>query len=320
MGKRQKAKRSASGVRKSITHSNLQITFSGARTSRLTWFSALFCLFCGFAGNSFAQTLSPAEIRQQAERLESGDVEARRDALHKLRVSESENASRIATEGLTDKAEIVRATAPFSVLDLPSDEAAENLLPQLKDKSAFVRRETAYALGETHSTRAVQPLIQILQRDKEYGVQCSAAVALGEIGDISAVDALTRVLQKNPTEENDFLRRSAARSIGKIAETTLQKEFFSQTEIKDFDVFVMENRKKLIERHPSLRVAASILIRVLQNPEEADDTKREAAFALGATGDVLAITVLKSKLNAEDYYLAEIARMALKKITNTIIQ
>ena len=273
-----------------------------------------FALFSLFLQKTFAQNLSDEQIRQQAERLQKGDAETQRDALHKLRASESENASRIATEGLTDKSEIVRATAPFSVLSLPSDEAAENLLPQLKDRSEYVRRETAYALGKTRNIKATQPLLDILQRDKEYSVKCAAAVALGEIGNISAVNALTRILQRNPSEEEEFLRRAAARSIGQIVEATLLKEFLAQTEIKDYDAFVLANRKTLSERYPALGSAVGVLIKTLQNQNEADDPKRGAAFALGAIGDPRATTILQANLNAEDYYLAEISREALRKI------
>lgn len=271
--------------------------------------------FCFFAANIFAQNLTDEQIRQQAERLQKGDEETRRDALHKLRASESKNASRIAAEGLTDKSEIVRATAPFSVVSLPSDEAAENLLPQLKDRSEYVRRETAYALGKTRNVRATQPLLEILQRDKEYSVRCAAAVALGEIGDISAVDALTAILQRNPREEEEFLRRAAARSIGQIAEATLLKEFQAQAEIKDYNAFVLANRKTLSEKYPALRNAVPVLIKTVQNRNEADDPKREAAFALGAIGDARATAILQANLNAEDYYLAEISRQALRKIS-----
>lgn len=272
-------------------------------------------LLCVFAANVFAQNLTDEQIRQQADRLQRGDEETRRDALHKLRASESENASRIAVEGLTDKSEIVRATAPFSVLSLPSDEAAENLLPQLKDRSEYVRRETAYALGKTRNIRATQPLLEILQRDKDYSVKCAAAVALGEIGDITAVDALTRILQRNPREEEEFLRRAAARSIGQIAEMTLLKEFLAQTEVKNFDAFILENRKTLSVRFSAFQIAVGVLIKTLQNMNEADDPKREAAFALGAIGDARAVPILQANFDAEDYYLAEISRTAVRKLT-----
>lgn len=269
-----------------------------------------------FSVNFFGQNILGDQIRQQANRLQSGDTEAKRDALHKLRAAESAEASRIAAEGLTDKIEIVRATAPFSVLSLPADEAAESLLPQLKDKSAYVRRETAYALGATKSVKAAAPLAQILASDKDYSVRCSAALALGLVGEVSTVPALIEILQKKPAANEEFLRRSAARSIGQIAAATLLKDFLAQSEIKDFNAYTIGNRKNLSEKHSALRTATVILINILNSPNEADDTKREAVYALGEIGSPTAIPILTQKISAEDYYLAENARRALQKINS----
>lgn len=263
---------------------------------------------------AIAQNLSSSEIQRQAARLKSADAETRRDALYKLRLAGNENASRIAAQSLTDKTEIVRAVAPFSVLSLPPEEAAGLLLPQLGDKSEFVRRETAYALGKTRSARAVSPLLEILRKDKKYSVRCAAAVALGDIGNLAAAAALTQILQTKPKEDEDFLRRAAAHSIGQIAENLLAKDFFAQADAKDFEIFAAANRRFLSEKYPPLRAAVNALVQALQNRRESDDAKREAAFALGAIGDASAIPVLQSKLTAADYYLAKISQAALKKI------
>jgi HEAT repeat protein len=53
----------------------------------------------------------------------------------------------------------------------------------------------------------------------------------------------------------------------------------------------------------------------VQNAREADDARREAAFALGAIGDASATAALQSNLDAKDYYLAQISKEALRKIT-----
>lgn len=307
MGTSAAAKFSESSVSESITNFKLRMT-----NRNFAFRCAVFlCALGAFAGNSPAQT----EIDNLAATINRGSVEQKRTALVQIRNLQTAAASRVAVPALTDKSEIVRVTAPFSVVFLPPDEAAAALLPQLGDKSEFVRRETAYALGETRSVKAVQPLLEILQKDKQYSVRCSAAVALGEIGDISAVNNLLRILQAKPKEDEDFLRRSAARSIGQIAETTLMRDFFGQLTVKNFDLFAAENRRFLSEKYLPLRASVNLLIEVLQNPQESDDAKREAAFALGAIGDAAAIRVLQSKLAAEDNYLAEISKEALKKIS-----
>jgi HEAT repeat protein len=231
--------------------------------------------------NSFAQNLESL-----ADEVRSGNVEVKRSALLEIRNLRSAEASRLAVPALKDSSEIVRATAAFSVIYLPPQEAASVLLPLLDDKSAFVRREAAYALGKVRDISSINRLLQILQKDKILEVRAAAAVALGEIGDASAIDALTQILQKKSKPEEEFLRRSAARSIGQIAENSTEK----------------------------FPVAATVLIQTLQNPKEFQDVKREAVFALGKLGEKAAIPVLQANLSSEDYYLAQICREALAKL------
>ena len=319
-------KSAASSVRESITNYELRIT---NLCSRVRLF-ALLCMLCVFAWNSFAQdvVLTQAQIDWIATEsflkraIQAGNTEQKRDALFQIRNLETETASRLAIPALRDSSEIVRATAAASVIFLPPDEAAQVLLPLLQDKKELVRREAAYALGKVRNPAVVNPLIQQFQKDKIAEVKNACVIALGEIGDVSAIDALTRILQNRPKNENpadDFLRRSAARSIGQIAQIIQT----SETEILTPQNFLPDNKKIVVQpKYPDLvvafpifRPAIGVLIQTLQNPRESRDAKREAAFALGAIGDKSAVPVLQANLNSEDYYLAEISREALRKIS-----
>jgi HEAT repeat protein len=55
-------------------------------------------------------------------------------------------------------------------------------------------------------------------------------------------------------------------------------------------------------------------MRVLDNSNEANDTRREAAFALGAIGDRSAEPILSKYTSSSDLYLAAISKEALSKI------
>jgi HEAT repeat protein len=276
----------------------------------------IFCALCCFAPKSFAQD----DLGYLAQRVNHGNTEQKRDALFQIRNLETAEASRVAVPALRDSSEIVRATAAYSVIFLPSDEAAQVLLPLLKDKSPFVRKEASYALGRTRSAQAVRPLIEILQNDKILEVKGAAAVALGETGDAAAVEALVKILQKNSTEDEEFLHQSAARSIGQIAQFLQTGEFRAVTP----ESFLPEKYKlvkpfkypNLPESFPAFRTPVNTLIEILKNSREYDSVRREAAFALGAIGDARAVSVLQASQNAEDYYLAEISREALKKISS----
>ena len=282
--------------------------------------SLFLCILCAFAGNSLAQIESDILI----EKISRGNTEQKRDALLEIRNLRSESASRIAAPALTDSSEIVRASATFSVIYLPKNEAVRNLVPLLQDKSALVRRETAYALGKGGDSQAVNSLLQILQKDKVLEVRNAAIVALGEIGDAVAVAELTKILQRKSQTKEDFSRRSAARSIGQIAQIIqtnkveiLTPESFLPDQFKSVG---KPNYLKLIETFPTFRAAINVLIQTLQNSKETDDVKRETAFALGAIGDQSAVPILQANLNNQDYYLAEIAKESLRKISFNLNQ
>ena len=202
---------------------------------------------------------------------------------------------------------------------MPKSEAFAVLSLLLSDKDSLVRRETAYALGKIGAASAVNALLQIIQKDKILEVRNAAIVALGEIGDVSAVPELTKILQRKLISKEDFTRRSAARSIGQIAQiiqtgkvSVVTPENFLP---EKFKIIETPKRPNLTAQFPLFQTATAELIRVLQNPKEADDVKREAAFALGAIGNEAATAILQANTNAEDYYLAEICRESLLKIT-----
>jgi len=240
-----------------------------------------------------SQTPLQREIEKQRARLSSSDVEERRDAVARLGAMARQDSSRVAALALNDAAVIVRATAARAVLSLPANEAAAALLPLLRDKNEFVRRETAYALGQTRSRTAVEALATALARDKEAGVRGAAAVALGQVGDESATPQLTEALGRRiarsgflnritfrKTEENEFVRRSATVALGQMKS----------------------------------RAAVPALISALQNERAGDDVRREAARALGLIGDTSAIPTLRAALAARDPYLSQIAAEALRKL------
>jgi HEAT repeat protein len=273
------------------------------------------CAFCIFAGDAFAQTLETL-----TEQIRSGNSEQKRSALFEIRNRRSEEASRIAIPALRDSEEIVRATAAFSVIYLPKDEAFNALIPNLQDTAEIVRRETAYALGKTQNSSAIAPLILAFQKDKSIEVKNACIVALGEIGDASAIDALTQILEQKPKDDTEFLRRSAGRSIGQIAQIIQIKESYTVTPEsflpEKFKLLTVEKYQNLAAKFSQFRAAVPVLTQVLQNPKESGDAKREAAFALGAIGDVTAVSILQANLSSKDYYLAEICKESLKKLSS----
>src|SRR5688572_26288793 len=105
---------------------------------------SLFCTVVS-AQSSRSQTPLQIAIENQRERLASSDVEERRDALMRLGNLHNAEASRAAVPALSDPSPIIRVTATKAVLSLDPNESASLLLPLLKDKDEFVRREAAYS-------------------------------------------------------------------------------------------------------------------------------------------------------------------------------
>lgn len=239
----------------------------------------------------YQSTLTPLqqEIEKQTERLRSVEVEERRDAVMRLGVMLRQEASRVALVALKDPLPIVRATATSAVLSLPSEESAAALMPLLTDRDEFVRREAAYALGQTRSRSAVPALIERVNSDKSDQVRAAAIVGLGHIGDESAVVELAQVLspissakkQKQKSKENEFVLRAAAQALGRIRS----------------------------------RSGVPALIQALADDSYSPDIKRAAAHSLGLIGDQSAVPALRAATTRGDPYLSRIAYEALRTLT-----
>ena len=246
--------------------------------------------------------------------LRSADSEIKRSALGEIRNLESEDASRIAVPALKDRDEMVRATAAAAVVFLPAAEAAQLLVPLLNDRAPFVRREAAYALARVGHTSAAEPVWQAFQKEKDLEVRSALAIALGGIGTVRAVEHLTAILRIPKREENDFIRRSAARSIGQAAAAAREKAGGnaapSENRFTPEQFLAMDYSAAF----PTFASAASLLRNVLRDTSDSADVRRESAFALGEIGDVSARPILQSTAGSADPFLAANSKAALAKL------
>ena len=171
------------------------------------------------------------EINVQTARLSSTDVEERRDAVTRLGAMRRPESSRAAAVALKDPAAIVRATAAHAVLSLGGDEAASLILPLLKDRDEFARREAAYSLGLTRSGAGVEALVAAVESDKKPSVRGAAAVALGQIRSRDGVPALVETLSNEQTPGD--VRRESARALGLIGDARAVPALRSALTAKD---------------------------------------------------------------------------------------
>lgn len=264
-------------------------------------------------GSTAAQSLEGLSAQLKAKR-----VEDRRAALHKLREIGTPEAGMAALPALADRDAAVRATAASVVILMRSAEVVAALARNLDDKDAFVRKETAYALGRTEGA-AVAPMTGRLRTENEPEVKTALAVALGDLGNPAGIPVLVDLLVDSPKEETGFLRRSAARSIGRIAQATRTGRRDETSPVSFLPEKFKDDLSKTLPADPAyFRKAGEILLKVVGNDAESDDTRREAAYALGAIGDPAYRVALEALVGSQDNYLAEIAREALKRLSSVV--
>lgn len=272
---------------------------------------AILTVFLFLTGNVSSQTTNDL-----ASILQSGTVEQKRNVLSSIRSMGTAASAQIAVIALSDKNEIVRAMAANDVVYLAPEDSIRLLSSMLADRSEFVRREAVFALGETGSPAAVEPVSSALENDRSPLVRASAAIALGRIGDVKGVIPLIEALKRSRSSKDDFIRRSAARSLGQIAE--ILRDGHRQTATPQS--FLPQKYKPVSSSSPATAIfpgfieATRILIEIAGDSKGSEDTRREAAYALGSIGDSSALQFLQFNVTSPDPYLAEICREALLKM------
>jgi HEAT repeat protein len=160
------------------------------------------------------------------------------------------------------------------------------LLSAAKDRRKRVRSAVCKALGRVKDRGAVEPLIEILQKDESPIVRKVAAWALGEIGDERAILPLLRSLP--------YIHEAATQALSKVNDKKV----------------VVHLRKYLKHRDEYFRSLAVWTLGELGNPQairdlaialddESPEVRSKAAVALVRIGTPEAIEVLLVKDTAE---------------------
>ena len=147
-----------------------------------------------------------------------------------------------------------------------------------------VRETAAEALGVLRDRRAVEPLVKSLN-DKDEEVRWKAAWALGNIGDIRAVEPLIYLLY----DKSWVVRRFAASALGKIGDDSAVPSLVEALHDEDSDV----RWKAVVALGKMKSAAVEPLIEILKNEDW--NIRGRAAEALGKLGDERA---LKPLINA----------------------
>lgn len=218
-----------------------------------------------------------SEVAHWSAQLKSSDEEECREAAMMLSRLESNAATSALAAALTDPSPRVRAAAAAGLAERPDPSVTHLLAARLtQEKDVFVRKTLAYSLGKFRGPERTAALIAAL-KDKNPEVRGAAAVALGDHPDPDALASLMTAL----SDKNPFVRAQAARALGVNGSTAAQ--------------------------------AVPALTKLLTSDEDGE-ARRQAATALGRTGDRSAIPALEHARHDKDPYLAQAALDAIRAI------
>lgn len=186
------------------------------------------------------------------------DKVARSAARELGRIGEERAAQPLAN--LLDQPEVQQSAAE-ALLQLGS-KAVPVLMATLQHESAEARMFAARTLGDIGDRRAVEPLIEVLTHDNDYGVRTAAATALGLLKDQRAVWVLVGTLklrgETDPERQQalDALLQAASLAMRKIgdplAPTRNQSAPGARGELAANADALLENAEQTLEHHPRL--------------------------------------------------------------------
>ncbi len=123
------------------------------------------------------------------------------------------------------------------------DELDEDLLIDLlKDSDSEIKSKISWILGELQTSRAIEPLYQLLLKDRFQEVKESAAIAIGKIGGERVFNLLKEALENNDW----FIRKCATSALGYSRDLNAF-EILKQL-VKDDNRFVSESAKEALAR------------------------------------------------------------------------
>ncbi|KAF7414699.1 hypothetical protein HZH68_003188 [Vespula germanica] len=208
-----------------------------------------------------------------------------------------------------------RFRALFTLKNIGGSIAIEQIRKGFKDKSALLKHELAYCLGQMQDPLAISILIEVLKDDKqEPMVRHEAGEALGAIGDMSVIpllDQYSKSLIPEIAETCELaLKRLKWLQSSDCEENLLKSPYMSIDPAPPAETTDVHNLKKtLLDENKSLfdRYRAMFALRNLQTPDSilalSEGLKagsalfrHEIAFVLGQLQEEISIPYLQASL------------------------
>lgn len=208
-----------------------------------------------------------------------------------------------------------RFRALFTLKNIGGSIAIEQICKGFKDKSALLKHELAYCLGQMQDPLAISILIDVLKDDtQEPMVRHEAGEALGAIGDTSVIPLLDEY-SKSPIPEIAETCELALERLKWLQSNNCEKDVLKSpymsidptppaetTDVRNLKVTLLDENKSLFDRY-----RAMFALRNLRTPEsiialgeglKAGSAlfRHEIAFVLGQLQEEISIPYLKASL------------------------
>ncbi|MDQ4121925.1 MAG: peptidylprolyl isomerase [Acidobacteriota bacterium] len=205
----------------------------------------------------------------------------------------------------------IRSRAALAAGRIGDERAIESITTLLeRDQNQDVRQTVAFALGEIESAKAAQAILRVLQNAKESNaIRARAVEAAGKIGAANQKEAAAKDLseaildvleaehaKQTPNREVVLLGLTAAlRTRGEGADLTIAKFLTDKDERTRADALNALARLRAKNENTNAQVRALLLA------DESPIVRANAARALGATEDKMALNLLiESATNDDD--------------------
>ena len=163
---------------------------------------------------------------------------------------------------LDEPSPVIRMSAVYALGRNPCPQAIDLLLHLLRfDSNAYVRKATAWSLGNYSDDLVLEPLVSSLQQDVA-AVRLWASSSLAEVGfnlPECSVPAANQLLESLRVDGEPIVRSNCIWSLGRLYSLLSEK---IQNQIEDTFISVLLN-----DREPSVRYEARTSLEQLDNPK-----------------------------------------------------
>ncbi len=115
-----------------------------------------------------------------------------------------------------DKYNHISWGAIYALGTIRNVEAVPAIINSLKSNGAQIRKASAYSLGEIQDKRAFEPLVMVINKDKDSGVSIAAVNAIKKIDPSRAVDILLVTISMSRRSQR--IRSAAIKALGEIGD------------------------------------------------------------------------------------------------------